>query len=174
MAEVMTVAPQTYDLLVRLLPTLEECPRDRAQILRRANIELENNNDNNLRSGRAPTVGQLRWTGCLMYAILYVAASLHGMSTMPRLRPSADVRPVTEFRANAAALLDQVQKTKRPMILTQHGRSAAVLLDVAVYEDLLDKVALLRDVRTGEKQVAAGEGAAHGAVAKRLRARIAK
>ena len=93
---------------------------------------------------------------------------------MPRTRPSTDVRPVTEFRANAAALLDQVQKTKRPMILTQYGRSAAVLLDVAVYESLLDEVALLRDVRAGEEQVAVGEGAAHGTVAKRLRARLVK
>jgi prevent-host-death family protein len=93
---------------------------------------------------------------------------------MPRTRPSTDVRPVTEFRANTAALLDQVQKTKRPMILTQNGRSAAVLLDVAVYEDLLDEVALLRDVRTAEDQVAAGEGTAHRTVAKRLRVRLVK
>jgi antitoxin YefM len=93
---------------------------------------------------------------------------------MPRTRPSTDVRPVTEFRANAAAMLDQVQKTKRPMILTQHGRSAAVLLDVAVYEDLLDEVALLRDVRTGEEQIADGEGTPHGAVARRLRERLVK
>ena len=93
---------------------------------------------------------------------------------MPRTRPSTDVHPVTEFRTNAAALLDQVQKTKRPMILTQYGRSAAVLLDVAVYEDLLDEVALLRDVRAGEAQVAAGEGAAHLTVAKRLRVRLVK
>jgi prevent-host-death family protein len=69
---------------------------------------------------------------------------------------------------------DQVRKTKRPMILTQNGRSAAVLLDVAVYEDPLDEVALLRDVRTGEEQVAAREGTAHRTVTKRLRVRLVK
>jgi prevent-host-death family protein len=93
---------------------------------------------------------------------------------MPRLRPSTDVRPITEFRASTSAVLDQVHTTKRPVILTQHGRSAAVLMDVAVYEDLLDEIALLRDVRTGEEQVAAGEGAAHGSVAKRLRTRLVR
>jgi antitoxin YefM len=93
---------------------------------------------------------------------------------MPRLRPSTDVRPVTEFRANTAAFLDQVQATKRPVILTQHGRSAAVLLDVAVYEDLLDEVALLRDIRAAEQQVAKGHGTPHGVVARRLKARLAK
>jgi antitoxin YefM len=93
---------------------------------------------------------------------------------MPHLRPSTDVRPVTEFRANTSAFLDQVQTTKRPVILTQHGRSAAVLLNVAVYEDLLDEVALLRDIRTAEQQVAKGDAAPHGAVVRRLKARLVK
>ena len=64
---------------------------------------------------------------------------------MPRLRPSEDVRPVTEFRAHASEFLDQIRATKRAVILTQHGRSAAVLLDVGVYEDLLGELVLLRD-----------------------------
>ncbi|HOX21111.1 MAG TPA: type II toxin-antitoxin system Phd/YefM family antitoxin [Gemmatimonadales bacterium] len=91
---------------------------------------------------------------------------------MPRVRLSRDIRPVTDFRANAAAVIEQVQSTKRPVILTQHGRSAAVLLDVDAYEDLLDQLALLRDVQEAEEQVAAGRSASHGAVAKRLRAQL--
>lgn len=93
---------------------------------------------------------------------------------MATLRPSSDVRPVTEFRAHTSAVLDQVHATKRPVILTQHGRSAAVLLDVEVYEDLLDEVALLRDVRVAEAQLDAGEGIPHEAVEKRLREKYLK
>ena len=89
---------------------------------------------------------------------------------MPRVRLARDIRPVTDFRANAAAVIEQVQSTKRPVILTQHGRSAAVLLDVEAYEDLLDQLALLRDVQEAEEQVAARRGGAHRTVAKRLRA----
>ena len=66
---------------------------------------------------------------------------------MSGLRPSQDVRPVTEFRANASAFLDQLHQTRRPVILTQHGRSAAVLLDVRDYEEMLDELLLLRDVK---------------------------
>jgi prevent-host-death family protein len=66
---------------------------------------------------------------------------------MPSLCPSEDVRPVTEFRAHASAFLQQLRDTKRAVILTQHGRCAAVLLDVAVYEDLLGELALLRESR---------------------------
>ncbi|MEP7383853.1 MAG: type II toxin-antitoxin system Phd/YefM family antitoxin [Gemmatimonadota bacterium] len=93
---------------------------------------------------------------------------------MPKLKPSRDIQPVTEFRANAAQFIEQVQATSVPVILTQHGRSAAVLLDVATYEAMLDELALLRDVRKAEQQVAAGKGATHAAVAKRLRARLAR
>ena len=68
---------------------------------------------------------------------------------MSGLRPSQDVRPVTEFRANTSALLDQLHQTRRPVILTQHGRSAAVLLDVRDYEEMLDELITLRDVKAG-------------------------
>lgn len=90
---------------------------------------------------------------------------------MPRVRPSEDIRPLTEFRARAAAVVQQVQDTKRPVILTQHGRSAAVLLDVEAYEALLDELALLRDVRQAEGQVAAGEAVPHTTAVRQLRQR---
>jgi len=93
---------------------------------------------------------------------------------MPKLRPSRDIQPVTEFRANAAQFIEQVQATGEPVILTQHGRSAAVLLDVESYESMIDELALLRDVRTAEEQVAAGKGSTHAAVTKKLRARLAR
>jgi prevent-host-death family protein len=74
---------------------------------------------------------------------------------LPRLCPSQDVRPVTEFRAHASAFLQQIRDTKRAVILTQHGRCAAVLLDVAVYEDLLGELTLLRENRDRDRQAAA-------------------
>jgi len=76
---------------------------------------------------------------------------------MPKLNPSRDIQPVTEFRANAAQFIEQVQETGEPLILTQHGRSAAVLLDVDSYEAMTDELALLRDVRDAESQIAAGK-----------------
>jgi antitoxin YefM len=91
---------------------------------------------------------------------------------MSKLKPSRDIQPVTEFRANAAQFIVQVQETGKPVILTQHGRSAAVLLDVESYELMLDELALLRDVRLGEEQVAAGKSRGHAAVAKKLRQRL--
>jgi prevent-host-death family protein len=88
---------------------------------------------------------------------------------MAPLRPSTDVRPVTEFRANTSAVIDQMHSTKRPVVLTQHGRSTAVLLDVEVYEGLLDEIAFLRDLRVSEEQIAAGRVVSHTEVARRMR-----
>ncbi len=93
---------------------------------------------------------------------------------MPKLKPSRDIQPVTEFRANAAQFIEQVQATGEPVILTQHGRSAAVLLDVESYESMMDELALLRDVRVAEEQVASGNSRSHAAVAKKLRERLAR
>ena len=93
---------------------------------------------------------------------------------MPKIKPSRDIQPVTEFRANAAQFIEQVQATGEPVILTQRGRSAAVLLNVESYASMLDELALLRDVRAAEEQVAAGKSASHTAVAKKLRARLAR
>ena len=93
---------------------------------------------------------------------------------MPKLKPTRDIQPVTEFRANAAQFIEQVRETGEPLILTQHGRSAAVLLDVDAYEAMMDELELLRDVRQAEDQVAAGKGLSHAAVAKKLRARLAR
>ncbi len=92
---------------------------------------------------------------------------------MPPLRPSEDIRPVTEFRANTSAVLDQIRTTKRPVILTQHGHSSAVLLDVATYEELLDEVYLLRSIRRGEEELAGGEVVDHDEVELRARSRLA-
>lgn len=93
---------------------------------------------------------------------------------MPKLKPTRDIRPVTEFRANAAQYIDQVRETGQPVILTQHGRSAAVLLDVEAYETMLDELELLRDVRQAEDEVAAGRTRSHAAVSRKLRARLSR
>src|SRR6056297_3647370 len=93
-------------------------------------------------------------------------------STMPRLKPSQDVQPLSAFRANAAGFLEQVRETKRPLVLTQHGKSAAVVLDVDEYESLVEQVELIRDIRDARAEMARGEGIPHEEVVAELRARL--
>ena len=77
------------------------------------------------------------------------------------IRISQDIRPLSEFRANAAAFVQQVRKTRRPLVLTQRGRGAAVLLDITEYERLVERAELLEDISVAEAEIAAGEGVEH-------------
>ena len=80
---------------------------------------------------------------------------------MQRVLLDQDIKPLSEFRANAAAFIKQVQTTKRPLVITSHGKSAAVLLDVVEYEALVEKGEVLQDIHTAERQLEEGKGLRH-------------
>ena len=63
---------------------------------------------------------------------------------MGHINLEQDIKPLSEFRANAAALVKHVKDTRRPLIITQHGKSTAVLLDVKEYQALLNRIELLQ------------------------------
>jgi prevent-host-death family protein len=90
------------------------------------------------------------------------------------LRIATDIKPVSDFRANAAGMIEQVKASGRPLVLTQRGESAAVLLDVAVYQQLIEELELLSDVRTAMKQVKLGQVLSNSAAKAELRKRLAR
>jgi antitoxin YefM len=94
--------------------------------------------------------------------------------TTKRINLDSDIRPVSEFRANAAGLIDQLKNSGRPLVLTQRGHSAAVVLDVSEYERLLSEIELLRDVREAEDQIAAGAFLSNRDAKAELRRRLRK
>ena len=91
---------------------------------------------------------------------------------MQRLLLDQDIKPLSEFRANAAAFIKQVQTTKRPLVITTHGKSAAVLLDVAEYEVLIEKSEVLQDIHTAERQLEEGKGLGHEEARSRVLERL--
>ena len=90
------------------------------------------------------------------------------------LRASRDIRSLSEFRANAAAFVEQVQSTSEPMIITQRGRSAIVLLAIEAYEGLLDEAEFARDVRTSVQEAETGRTKSFEGVEMRLRAMLGR
>lgn len=80
---------------------------------------------------------------------------------MKPMIPSQDVVPLSELRANLADLLKQTQQTGRPIVITQHGRGAAVMLSAEAYEELLERVELMRAVVQGQASIAGGKGIPH-------------
>jgi len=71
-------------------------------------------------------------------------------------------------------MIEQVKTSGRPLVLTQRGESAAVLLDVAVYQELIEEIELLSDVRTAMKQVELGQVLSNSAAKAELRKRFAR
>ena len=70
-----------------------------------------------------------------------------------------DIQPLTTFRNNSAAFLQQLKKHKRPVILTVNGKAAAVVQDAEAYQRLLDIAAradAAEGIRQGLEDVAKG------------------
>jgi prevent-host-death family protein len=85
------------------------------------------------------------------------------------VRVSQDFVPVSEFKAQAADLLKRVSDTRKPLVITQNGRPAGVLLSPAAYDELMDRTEFVAGVNAGLADIEAGRTVAHGVVAKRLR-----
>lgn len=93
---------------------------------------------------------------------------------MQRLKINQDIKPLSEVRTGIANFIKQVHDTKRPVIITQHGKSVAVLLDVHEYEAMQERLELLSDVQISLSQLENGEGVAHEEAKESVRNRIRK
>jgi len=69
-----------------------------------------------------------------------------------------DIVPVTDLRQDAAAALKRVRASQQPLIITQRGRAAAVMLSVEAYERAEHEKQMLRLLARGEQEIARGEG----------------
>jgi len=69
-----------------------------------------------------------------------------------------DIIPVTDLRQDAAAALKRVRTSKEPVVITQRGRAAAVMLSVEAYERAEHERQILRLLAQGEREIAAAKG----------------
>lgn len=69
-----------------------------------------------------------------------------------------EVVPVTDLRQDAAAVLRRVRGRKEPLIITQRGRAAAVMLSLEAYDRGEQERQLLLLLARGEREISAGSG----------------
>jgi prevent-host-death family protein len=69
-----------------------------------------------------------------------------------------NIIPVTDLRQDAAAALKRLKTSKQPVVITQRGRAAAVLLSMEEYERGEHERQLLRLMARGEQEIALGKG----------------
>ncbi|MCK5369817.1 MAG: type II toxin-antitoxin system Phd/YefM family antitoxin [Cyclobacteriaceae bacterium] len=87
---------------------------------------------------------------------------------MHRIHLEQDIQPLSTFRSKISYYLKKVKKTKRPLIITQNGKSSAILLDVKEYQSMIDKIEVLEDIKLAEEQVSSGKGISHSKVKRML------
>jgi len=69
-----------------------------------------------------------------------------------------EIVPVSDLRRDAAAVLERLRKERRPLVVTQRGRAAAVLVSIEEYERSERERELLHLLAQGEREIAAGKG----------------
>ena len=75
---------------------------------------------------------------------------------------------VTTLKRQATELLSDIERDKKPILITQHGLPSAYLLDVETYELMERRMAILEGIARGEQAVAEGRVASHAQAKKRL------
>jgi prevent-host-death family protein len=69
-----------------------------------------------------------------------------------------NIVPISDLKQGAASVLKRVRDSKEPVVITQRGRAAAVMLSVEAYEQSERDMDLLRLLVRGEREIEAGDG----------------
>ncbi|RPH50112.1 MAG: type II toxin-antitoxin system Phd/YefM family antitoxin [Desulfobacteraceae bacterium] len=69
-----------------------------------------------------------------------------------------NILPVSDLRQDAANVLKQLKDNKAPIIITQRGRAAAVMIGIEAYEKSEHDKELLRLLAKGDRETETGEG----------------
>ena len=69
-----------------------------------------------------------------------------------------NIIPITDLRQDATSIMKRVTASKEPLVITQRGRAAAVMVSMETYEHSQHELELLRLLARGEKEIEAGKG----------------
>ena len=68
-----------------------------------------------------------------------------------------DIKPITYLKSKAADILNQINETHRPVIITQNGEPRAVLQDPKSYENMRNAIGLLKLISQAEDDIKTGK-----------------
>jgi prevent-host-death family protein len=76
--------------------------------------------------------------------------------------------PVTTLKRQATELLADLERSRQPMLITQHGLPSAYLVDVETYELMQQRMNVLEGIARGEQAIAEGRVITHDQAKARL------
>ncbi len=93
---------------------------------------------------------------------------------MNNLNVSNDIIPIGDFKINISKYFRNVQNSGHPLIITQNGRPAGVLISPAEYDELVHKRSFLESVNRGLSDIESGAVYSAGELKEELKNRRAK
>lgn len=69
-----------------------------------------------------------------------------------------EIVPITDLRQDASAVVKKVRASRKPLVITQRGRAAAVVLSIEEYERSERERQILLLLARGEKEIAGERG----------------
>lgn len=67
-----------------------------------------------------------------------------------------DIKPISFVKANAASIIEQINETRRPLIVTQNGEARAVIVDPVSYQNLTDGIKMMKLLSQSETELLKG------------------
>ena len=83
-----------------------------------------------------------------------------------------DIRPVTYLKSRAADLLAQINRTQRPVVITQNGEPRGILQDPESYEKMRRAIGMLKLLVQGEEDLRKGRMVSQKQVFKRINKKL--
>ncbi len=68
---------------------------------------------------------------------------------------------VTTLKRKATDIISQISDDREPVLITQHGRPAAYLVDVDTYEVMESRISMLEGIARGEMAISDGRVKSH-------------
>jgi len=68
-----------------------------------------------------------------------------------------DIVPIGKFKTNLSKWFESVQKSGHPLVITQNGKPAGVLLSPSEYDEMVYKQAFLDSIHKGIDDVDSGK-----------------
>jgi prevent-host-death family protein len=76
---------------------------------------------------------------------------------MKNIQIASDIIPLGEFKTGLSACMKKIQATGQPLIITQNGRPAGVLLSPVEYDNLVYRKQFIESVEQGLAAAESGE-----------------
>jgi prevent-host-death family protein len=90
------------------------------------------------------------------------------MTRSPNVRIAEDIISVSELKAHAAKWLERAAETDAPLVVTQNGRAAGVLVSPRMYDALVEQGRLALAVGEGLEDAKAGRVHSHASLKREL------